>query len=327
MLAAGVDVVPEGAGLAYEPKWDGWRSLAFRTPDGVYLQSRAGRNLSPYFPDITRALRTVPPGAVLDGELVVWERDRTNFALLQRRIVAGNQLLTVVRRHPAHYVVFDLLSAPPGRLLLDAPLSDRRMLLADLLAGVSPTVTLSPQTTDITQATQWLSTWTAAGIEGIMIKRLDSRYEPGRRAWQKYRAYCTTEAIIGGVTGTIHDPETLLIGRHDRYGRLRYTGRTHPLRAPQRRELATLLSPLQPAQHPGGPVTHPWPQPLPASWSGQLDRPEPLRYIQVQPAVVAEIDVDTAYEHHRWRHRVRYLRPRLDLSVYDVPLLLDDNGR
>ncbi|MET8837780.1 hypothetical protein ABZV78_28220 [Micromonospora sp. NPDC004540] len=75
------------------------------------------------------------------------------------------------------------------------------------------------------------------------------------------------------------------------------------------------------------PIAHPWPQPLPASWSGQLDRPEPLRYHRVEPTVVAEIDVDTAYEHHRWRHRVRSLRPRVDLSVYDVPLLFDDSGR
>lgn len=327
MLAAGVDAVPEGTGLAYEPKWDGWRALAFRTTDRVYLQSRAGRNLSTYFPDITRAVRAaVPPGVVLDGELVVWERERTNFALLQRRVTAGGQLLAFTRLHPAHYVVFDLLSAPPGLPLLNAPLAARRALLVDLLAGAPPAITLSPQTTDVTVATEWLSTWTTAGIEGVMIKRLDGRYEPGRRAWRKFRAYCTTEAIIGGVTGAIGDPSTLLIGRYDRRGRLRYTGRTHPLRAPQRRELAALLSPLRPAEHRGAPVAHPWPQPLPASWSGQLDRPEPLRYHQVEPTVVAEIEVDTAYEHHRWRHRVRYLRPRLDRSVYDVPLLLDDDG-
>ncbi|MGS2619230.1 hypothetical protein ACVCAH_32595 [Micromonospora sp. LZ34] len=97
-----------------------------------------------------------------------------------------------------------------------------------------------------------------------MIKRLDGRYEPGRRVWRRFRAYGTTEAIIGGVTGAISDPDTLLSGRYDRRGRLRYTGRMHPL-----------------------------------SWSGQLDRPEPLRYHQVEPTVVADIDVDTAYEQHR----------------------------
>ncbi|MFF0467554.1 hypothetical protein ACFYPX_09045 [Micromonospora zamorensis] len=169
MLAAGVDAVPEGPGLAYEPKWDGWRNIAFRANDQVYLQSRAGRNLTPYFPDITRALRAaVPPGTILDGELVVWQRDRTNFALLQRRITAGGQLLTFASEYPAHYVVFDLLSAPPGRPLLDAPLVERRALLVDLLADAPTRITLSPQTTDIALATEWLTTWTSAGIEGLL---------------------------------------------------------------------------------------------------------------------------------------------------------------
>jgi hypothetical protein len=92
----------------------------------------------------------------------------------------------------------------------------------------------------------------------------------------------------------------------------------------QRRELAPLLSsPWLPSR---GVVAHPWPQRLPASWSGQLDRPEPLRYVQVEPAVVGEIEVDTAFEHRRWRHRVWYVRPRLDLSVYDVPLLFGEDA-
>ncbi|MEU4594317.1 hypothetical protein [Micromonospora aurantiaca (nom. illeg.)] len=91
---------------------------------------------------------------------------------------------------------------------------------------------------------------------------------------------------------------------------------------PQRQELAGLLSP--PCLTARRTVIHPWPDPLPAAWSGQFERPEPLRYAQVEPAVVAEIQVDTAYEHHRWRHRVRYARPRPDLSVYDVPLILDE---
>jgi hypothetical protein len=99
-------------------------------------------------------------------------------------------------------------------------------------------------------------------------------------------------------------------------------GRRHPLATPQRLELATLLSPLRLRR--GGGVTHPWPDPLPAAWSGQFDQPESLHYAQVEPTVVADIEVDTAYEHHRWRHRVRYARPRPDLSVYDVPLLLGE---
>ncbi|WP_121401448.1 ATP-dependent DNA ligase [Micromonospora sp. M71_S20] len=322
MLAVSVDAVPKGPDLVYEPKWDGWRAIAFREADGVYLQSRAGRNLTPYFPDITRAVRALPPGVVLDGELVVWERGRTNFALLQRRVTAGRGVLQLAARHPAYYVLFDLLADAGGQLLLDTPLVERRAELACLLAGAPAQLTLTPQTDDMAEVGQWLTTWTAAGIEGVVIKRRGGRYMPGRRGWGKFRTRVTTEAIVGGVTGGISNPDTVLLGRFDRRGRLRYTGRTHPLGTPQRLELATLLSPLiLPHRHAVG---HPWPDPLPASWSGQFDRPEPLRYVQVQPTVVADIEVDTSFEHQRWRHRVRYARPRPDLSVYDVPLLLGE---
>ncbi|MGN9811402.1 ATP-dependent DNA ligase [Micromonospora sp. BQ11] len=267
MLAKSVDTAPEAPGVVYEPKWDGWRAIAFRRPNGVYLQSRAGRDLSSYFPDITEAVsEAVPAGAVLDGELVVWEGERTNFSQLQRRVTAGAQLPALIGRHPAHYVVFDLLRAPPGRPLLDTTLIERRALLEQLLADAPVSLTLSPQTTDLEQAVEWLHTWTAAGMEGLMIKRLDGRYEPGRRGWQKLRAYRTTEAIIGGVTPTIDNPQTLLLGRVDQHGRLRYTGRTSPLRPPQRTELASLLTPHDPTSE----AKHPWPQPLPAAWPDNL---------------------------------------------------------
>ncbi|WP_255420256.1 MULTISPECIES: hypothetical protein [Micromonospora] len=206
--------------------------------------------------------------------------------------------------------------------MLDAPLVERRARLVRLLAGAPPQLAVTPQSADLVEVSEWLTTWTAAGVEGVVIKRLDNRYELARRGWAKFRARATREAIIGGVTGSIGNPDTLLLGRFDRRGRLRYTGRTHPLAAPQRQELAGLLSPPRPTDRPV--VIHLWPDPLPAAWSGQFERPEPLRYAQVEPTVVAEIQVDTAYEHDRWRHRVRYARPRPDLSVYDVPLILDE---
>ncbi|MFI2652532.1 ATP-dependent DNA ligase [Micromonospora fulviviridis] len=326
MLATPVDAVPDDPGLAHEPKWDGWRCIAFREPDGVYLQSRAGRNLTTYFPDITRAIRAaIPRGAVLDGELIVFERGRTNFALLQRRVTAGRGLLRLVHDCPAHYVLFDLLADAGGELVLDLPLSERRARLERLLADAPAQLTLTPQTTDPKQVADWLLHWTvAAGIEGVVSKRLTGRYEPGRRGWSKFRTRLVTEAIVGGVTGSIRNPATVLLGRFDRRGRLRYTGRTHPLAAAQREELGGLLSPLRALQHRRAAVVHPWPEPLPGSWSGQLDRPEPLPYVQVEPTVVAEIDADVAFEHGRWRHGVRYARARPDMSVYDVPLLLGE---
>lgn len=316
MLAAAVDVLPVGPGLAYEPKWDGWRALAFRDGDDVRLQSRAGRDLTRYFPDVARTLRAaVPPEVVLDGELVVWARGRTDFAQLQSRVTAGSRLSELVRHHPAHYVVFDLLVDASGHSQLDRRLAERRALLADLLRDAPADLVLCPQTTDPTQAAEWMATWTQAGVEGVVVKRLDSRYEPGRRGWRKVRARTSTETVVGGVTGSADDAETLLTGRFDGQGRLRYMGRTHPLHARQRRELAHLLRPAPPG------CATPWPRPLPATWTGQLDGAEPLEYTPVEPTLVVEIEVDTAYEHHRWRHRVRYLRPRLDLAVRDMPLL------
>jgi hypothetical protein len=130
-----------------------------------------------------------------------------------------------------------------------------------------------------------------------------------------------TLAIIGGVTGTLARPESLLLGRFDTSGRLRYTGRTTVLTELQSTQLSTTLT----AAPPGGGtrIAHPWPQPLPAAWTGQFDKTEPVRYLQVQPTTVAQISVDTAFEHQRWRHMVRHELVRAELSTQDVPVLRD----
>jgi ATP-dependent DNA ligase len=160
-------------------------------------------------------------------------------------------------------------------------------------------------------------------VEGVVAKRLGSAYQPGARSrdWVKVRARSTTEAIIGGVTGTVTEPDTVLLGRFDPAGRLRYLGRTSPLRPAQRRELAALLTPAGYRSRRGG-VDHPWPQPLPAGWTGRFQTAQPLPYVRVEPTVVAEVHVDAALQDQRtWRHGARYQRARPDLSVYDVPLL------
>jgi ATP-dependent DNA ligase len=328
MLARPVRRVPTpdgcAGGCAYEPKFDGWRCLVFRQR-GAYLQSRAGRPLAGYFPEIARICReALPAGLVVDGELVVWEPDRgrTSFALLQRRVSAGRRLLQVAVAHPAHLVVFDLLQAD-GETLLDAPLADRRARLADMVAKAPEQLTLCPQTIDRERALEWFSTWTSAGVEGLIIKGLAGRYRPGRRGWLKYRSKTTTEAIVAGVIGSISDPEALLLGRFDHQDRLRYVGRTLPLTPAQRAELAGALTPA--ARRRGGGIHHPWPRPLPASWTGQLGATEPLNYRQVEPALVAEVRVDTAFEHGRWRHLARHVRVRTDMSIYEV-LLFEVTG-
>jgi ATP-dependent DNA ligase len=326
MLARPVDALPVPAacagGCAYEPKFDGWRCLVFVQPRGVYLQSRAGRPLARYFPEIARICRQVlPAGTVIDGELVVWEPagGRTSFTLLQRRVSAGRRVLHLAMQHPAHLVVFDLLQAD-GQPLLDTPLADRRARLAALLANAPGQLALCPQTTEQHRAVEWFTAWTSTGIEGLIIKGLASRYRPGRRGWSKYRSKTTTEAIIAGVLGSTSDPHALLLGRFDHQDRLRYVGRTHPLTPAQRADLAGALTPAIRHRRGGG-IDHPWPRPLPASWTGQLGAAEPVNYRQVEPLVVAEVRVDTACDHGRWRHMAHHVRIRADMSIYEVPLV------
>lgn len=319
MLATAVERLPTGK-YVYEPKWDGWRVLIFRDADGVYLQSRSGKPLARYFPEVTRLARTLPPGLVLDGELIIWEpaRQRTSFALLQRRVAAGSPVREAYQ-HPAHAVIFDLLQED-GRELLDEPLTRRREALTAALADAPPQLTVCPQTADAAEAREWLDAWTAQGVEGLVIKPPHSRYQPGQRGWRKLRRRHTTEAIVAGVLGPLHSPEVLLLARYDADGRLRYAGRSTPLSPKAQAELAPLLT--RSGTRRDGRINHPWPKPLPAGWTGSFDRSGPLEYRQVAPVIVVEVRVDSAYEHTSWRHAVRYERMRADLSVFDVPLIM-----
>ncbi|WP_233604139.1 hypothetical protein [Micromonospora sp. HM5-17] len=123
--------------------------------------------------------------------------------------------------------------------------------------------------------------------------------------------------MIGGVIGNLTDPVALLLGRFDATGRLRHAGRTVPLLTAQRQELGVLL----PVAAWNGPYQrHLWPYPLPAAWTGQFDRPQPVDYIPVEPVIVVEVSADVAWEHGRWRHPLRLLRTRLDLEPEDVNL-------
>ena len=146
------------------------------------------------------------------------------------------------------------------------------------------------------------------GAEGLVIKDLSSRYRARGPGWWKWKRRTTAEAVIGGVVGELSRPAALLLGRHTTDGRLSYVAHTTPLTEAARSELAGLL-------HPAG-ADHPWPCPLPASWS--FDRRAAIAYRPVQPDQVAEITADAAIEQGRWRHAVRFLRVRTDLSPIDL---------
>jgi ATP-dependent DNA ligase len=295
---------PAGEGWRYEPKTDGYRGLAFRQPQGVFLQSRAGRNLARYFPDLVEAISgSLSPRSVVDGEIVVLGGDRIDFAALQRRITVGTD-----PAHPAYLIAFDLLQHPDRGVILRQPLSVRRDLLAGLLAGASPAIALCPQSVDVAVAEEWMTTdWTAAGFEGVVVKAAAGRYKPGGTGWWKRRVTETVDLIVAGITGTLDRPHTLLLGRYEA-GRLSYVGRTTALSAAAGAEVAQFLALRRVT------VSNPiWPSPLPARWVG-FHQTEPLAYLPVTPLLVVEVLADTAFEHGKYRHNPRLVRIRPDVA-------------
>lgn len=324
MAATSIDRIPEelacSGGCRYEPKFDGFRCIAHvNEHGGVHLWSRRLKRLNDAFPEITLAVSdTLPAGTVVDGEIVRWGRDgRLDFSALQRRHVTGRRRAHLAITEPCHYVVFDVLETA-GRDLRPAPLSERRAELEHLLGSVPATsrVVLCPQLRDVGEARLWFEILVAQGVEGLVVKAADGPYREGRRGWWKVRHRTTTEAIVGGITGTLAEPKTLLLGRYSPNGRLHVVARSTPLPAPARDQLAAVV------RQAGN--DHPWPPVLPAGWAGGLPGTgEPVQYTRVVPDVVIEISADAAVEHGRWRHPVRYVRTRADLAPDDVPTGLD----
>ncbi|MBE1559822.1 ATP-dependent DNA ligase [Nonomuraea africana] len=322
MRAKPVDQLPKGrpGDYLYEPKWDGFRCIGLINEDrGVHLQSRRGARFNESFPEVLWALyEQLPAGTIVDGEIVRWAPDgRLDFDALQRRNTAGRRAVELARSEPCHYVVFDVLRAC-GRDVTGLPLTARRRILQKLFLPVPPAsvLALSMQTDDPVEALAWFKSLHVAGIEGLVIKPANSRYEPSTLGWYKLKYRATTLALVGGVTGSFARPAELILGRYDDGGWLRVVGRTTRLDAAVAGQLARLLIP---AGH-----GHPWPERLPPGWVGsQYGQREPLLYLRVEPVVVVEVAVDVATEHHRWRHAARFLRPRPDLTPADVPLNLD----
>ncbi|MFJ3199566.1 ATP-dependent DNA ligase [Streptomyces sp. NPDC086989] len=210
-LAAAVRTLPRGAGLAYEPKFDGHRLVVVRTAEDVVLQARSGRIVTAAFPDLAAAARQLPAGTVLDGEVVVWRGGRTDFALVQRRAAATAARATVLAQSlPASYAAFDVLELA-GLDLRGRPYERRRTLLVDLLTPLGPPLQPVPMTTDPELAATWYETLPASGIEGLVVKRLDQTYPAGRRGWQKLRHTEVRDAAVVGYTGTPRRPLALVL--------------------------------------------------------------------------------------------------------------------
>ncbi|HWM05237.1 MAG TPA: hypothetical protein VNP92_23100 [Actinophytocola sp.] len=307
MLAATAEAVPEGApgAWAYEPKFDGFRCLALSSGGRVVLQSRQGRPLTRYFPEVVEAVRDLRADVVLDGELVLWRQGRLDFERLQRRLAGGRR--AGVDAEDVCYVVFDVLAYARADLRSRA-YGGRRAILEVVLrgGGVPAGLVLTPMSTEHAVAEAWLANHGDAGVEGVVAKRTAQPYRSGRRGWWKIRTRLTSEAVVGGVLGSITRPEALVLGRVDSGGRLRVAGCTRRLSTAAAREVARLLVP---SIH-----GHPWPDRIPSSRFGRWPS-EPVAYVRVAPTVVVELDVDTACEQSRWRHPPRFVRVRSDLTV------------
>jgi ATP-dependent DNA ligase len=243
--------------------------------------------------------------------LVVPRQGRLDFAALQRRARRrGRSAEQAAAADPAYLIAFDVLESD-GTNLMPLPYRDRRARLESLFmtGGLDAPFTLCPATTDRATAQDWLDpAWGSAGIEGVVLKGLSQPYLPGKRAWIKVRPQVTAEAVIGGVTGSLTAPLTLLLGRYDASDDLRLVARTTPLATSVRRELAECLTPATP--------DHLWAgRRFSVGWGTRGE----LTYHPVTPELVAEFIADTAVDAGRYRHPVRFARLRAEMHPMQVP--------
>lgn len=309
MEAGPVAELPTGAEWQYEPKWDGFRCLAFRDGAKVDLRSKSGRSLARYFPElVTALLQLTPKTFVLDGEIVIPDGKSLNFdALLQRIHPAASRVHRLALETPAVYVVFDLLVDQRNRPLVKKPLHERRLLLdafADQHFGKSDDVVrLSPVTRSVRVARGWLAG--RAGLDGVIAKRIDVPYGSGERtAMQKVKRIRTADCVVGGfryaTKGRVVG--SLLLGLYDDAGLLNHVGYTSSLSTEERAALTPKLEKLiKPpgftGKTPGGPSR--WTTGRSAEW-------EPL---------ATKLVIEVTFDHvsgDRFRHGTGFVRWRPD---------------
>jgi ATP-dependent DNA ligase len=249
MLAKLADAIPAGPFL-YEPKWDGFRAIVFRGTDDLYIQSRDLRPLDRYFPELHEALvERLPPGCVVDGEIVIATPRGLDFDALQLRLhPAASRVAKLAAATPSSFVAFDLLAAD-GRDLRSVAMRDRRAALESLLGRSRPPLHVTPVTRDRTVAEEWLSRFEGAGLDGVIAKPQDGLYEPGKRTMIKIKHARTADCVVAGFRWYKGGTETLvgslLLGLYDARGVLQHVGVTSSFTRAARAQLADELAPLR----------------------------------------------------------------------------------
>jgi ATP-dependent DNA ligase len=308
MEAKLVAKLPAGEEWQYEPKWDGFRGLAFRSGSEIELQSKAGQPLTRYFPEIVEALGELAAKQfVLDGELIVAADDRLSFdALLQRIHPAASRVTKLSRETPARFILFDLIVDADGESLVSEPLSGRRKMLEKFAAKYlkkSKTIEISTATRDIAVAKHWLS-GLRGQLDGVVCKRVGDPYISGERAMLKVKNMRSADCVVGGFryASAKKVVGSLLLGLYDKDGRLNHVGFTSSIPQAEREKLTKKLEKLIEAPGftgaaPGGPSR--WSTERSAEW-------QPLK-----PSLVVEVQYDH-FTGARFRHGTKLLRWRPD---------------
>jgi ATP-dependent DNA ligase len=331
MLAKAVPTLPDptdvDGGLAFEPKWDGFRGLVFCDDGAVEIYSRprdkklGPRPLGRYFPELVAALQAqLPPCCVVDGEIVLAVDGRLDFSTLQLRLhPATSRVEMLAATVPADYVAFDLLALGEDDLM-GRPFAERRAALERALQDVAPPLHVTPLTTDVERARRWFDLVEGAGLDGVVAKPLTGTYQPDKRAMLKVKHARTADVVVAGYR--LHKASTeerpllgsLLLGLYDESGVLQHVGVAASFPMARRAELVEELQPL---------VTsldgHPW-----GAWGGDDEpgrrRPgaasrwnagKDLSFVPLEPLLVCEAGYD-AMEGTRFRHTAQLKRWRPD---------------
>jgi ATP-dependent DNA ligase len=293
-LARSKPELPVGDNWAYEPKYDGFRAIVFVDGDEVLIQSRSGKPLGRYVPELA-----FPPGRyVLDGEIVVDEGAEPggaqDFGALQQRIhPAASRIEMLAEQTPARYVAFDFL-ARDDESLLELPYSERRAMLEEFCASGICDVT--PSTREVDATAEWLR-----GGEGVVAKEVDAPYRPGKRVGMvKVKRLRTIDAVVVGYRpgkeeGTVG---SLILGLYSPEGKLHVVGHSSGLKAGEKRELVDRLAPYETGKRGHGD---------PSRWKSEKD----LEWIELRPELVVEVTFDHA-SGGRIRHGTKILRWRDD---------------
>jgi len=309
------------AGMLYEPKWDGFRTVVFRDGEEVELGSRNTKPMQRYFPEVVAAVLTdLPQRCVVDGEIVVPSADGTRLdfeALLQRVHPAASRVKLLAEQTPARLVLWDVLALGDDDLT-GRPFAERRGVLDGLLLGSSGTparsVSVTPQTSDLDQARRWFSQFEGAGLDGIVAKDPASAYQPGKRAMVKVKHERTADCVVAGYRLHTSGPDavgSLLLGLYTDDGVLASVGVAGAFTMAYRRQLLAELAPLVTdlESHPwGAAATGRTPREAEHSrWAAGRD----LSFVPLRPELVVEV----AYDHlegDRFRHTAQLRRWRPD---------------